>query len=131
MVLGTYKTANDKRRIPLLKGGHMLGCDLDDGQGAEDSNEGPEDGSQIANVAKLLLAMSEEMRDGPRDVVPGRARDDSVEIAIDIEAPRPGVHGWLMARGWVGVCSYLAATLSGDQSTTTRQHHGVISTWRM
>lgn len=85
----TYKTANNDGHSMGLKQRHALDDCLEDQDGAEDADKGPEDGHQVARVHGLRLAVSEEPRDRVRQVWPWRRRYKRIDVAVDVEVPGP------------------------------------------
>lgn len=57
------------------------------GNGAKDTQKGPEDGHQVASLLGLGLAVSEPVRHGIRDVFPWRRRHEWVEEPVNVEVP--------------------------------------------
>lgn len=71
----------------MLKLGDALRDDLDDTDGAKDTDKSPEYGHGIANITGLLLAVAEEVGDRVGEVLPGRRRDEAVEEMVNVEPP--------------------------------------------
>jgi hypothetical protein len=74
-----------------FEGGDVVGDDSDEGDAAEDTDEGPEDDADVTPVGALLDAVAEEAGDGEGKMPPWWRRDEGVEVAVDVEAPVPRV----------------------------------------
>lgn len=65
----------------------MLGHPLDQKKSGKNTNKGPENGHQVARVARLRLAMAQEPRHRVGQVRPRRRRDERVEVPVNVEGP--------------------------------------------
>lgn len=88
----TKRTDNSGRMV-ALKGGNVGGGDLDNDDGAKDTNKGPKGGHEVARVGGLGSAMAEKMGDRIRNISPWRRRDDGIDVAVNVKVPRV-MGGW-------------------------------------
>ncbi|CRJ80289.1 hypothetical protein BN1708_000207 [Verticillium longisporum] len=84
---GGAEAADDDGGAVVAEGGHVVGHELDDGDAAEDADEGPEDEDKVAGVVGLGLAVAEEAGHGRRQVAPGGTGDKGVDEPINVKVP--------------------------------------------
>lgn len=84
----TYKTTDYDRGLVVPKRSDLTPHGLDDDEAAEHAHEGPEYDDDVAQALLVLLPVPEEVRDGPRHVLPWHRRQPRVHIVVDVEIPR-------------------------------------------
>lgn len=92
----TYETADDHGSSTSFKRRDPLRHDLDNGDGAENTDKGPEYGHDGADITGFLFSVAQEVGDRVWDMLPWRPRDEGVEVSIDVELPCcwfPARHG--------------------------------------
>lgn len=77
----------------------VVGGDLDDGNGAEDADKGPEDEHNVADFLGHLAAVPQEARDGCWEMLPWWRWEPRINVSIDVYVPSlrmpPRHGGWL------------------------------------
>lgn len=66
--------------------------DFNNGNSAEDAQEGPKRGHQVAHGGRLVLAVAKPPGDGIREVTPWRRRQHWVDELVNVEIPLAVAH---------------------------------------